>query len=147
MDYVLMDKPLEEQMCYEIYTLAHAFSKMYSRVLTPFGLTFSQYLVLLVLWEKDPVKVKTISEKTGMGIGTVNPILNRLEKNGWIKKQTAPEDKRSVNVFLEQKAKQTKKNIHQALAEELNQYNVDSEKLLELKRIVKEINEDVQMKR
>lgn len=146
MDDFFTDKPLEEQLCYEIYSLAHACSKLYSDALGSFGLTFSQYLVLLVLWEKDPVKIKYISEKTGMGIGTLNPILNRLSNNGWIKKKTAPEDKRAVDIFLEQKAKNKKEDIHHILAEELEQYNVGSEKLLELKKLLREINKDIKTK-
>ncbi len=78
---------LENQLCFAVYTAANQFTKLYRQVLEPFDLTYPQYLVLLALWEQDNLVVKQISEKLSLGIGTLNPILNKLVDKGWVKKK------------------------------------------------------------
>lgn len=92
---------------------------MYGRALKPFGLTFPQYLVLLALFDKDHVFIKNISERVGMSTGTLNPILNRLEKHDWVKKVPSKEDKRAVNITLTEKSIESKKAISKAILNEI----------------------------
>ncbi|HRM37698.1 MAG TPA: MarR family transcriptional regulator, partial [Trichococcus flocculiformis] len=86
-----------------------------NRALKEFRLTFPQYLVLLVLWDDNRILIKHIGERLGMGIGTLNPILNRLEKQGWLTKEPSLLDKRAIIVALSEKAVTSKKAIHVAI--------------------------------
>lgn len=119
MDESIFDRNLDQQLCFEVYRAANGFSKMYGRALKPFELTFPQYLVLLALWDIDGIPIKNIGERLGMGIGTLNPILNRLEKQGWLTKNPSQEDKRSVVISLTEKGKQSKKDMARSILEEL----------------------------
>ncbi|EIM08247.1 transcriptional regulatory protein [Planococcus antarcticus DSM 14505] len=71
-----MEKPtkLEQQLCFEVYKASSNFSKMYVKALESFNLTFSQYLVLLVLWEEDKLLTKKIGVRLGLGTGTLTPL-------------------------------------------------------------------------
>lgn len=88
-------------------------------MLEPFGLTYPQYLVLLALWEQDSLVVKQISEKLSLGIGTLNPILNKLVDKGWVTKETSSMDKRAVIISLTEKARATETLITEKLVEKM----------------------------
>ncbi|MFY0520010.1 MarR family winged helix-turn-helix transcriptional regulator [Lysinibacillus sp. UGB7] len=110
---------LENQLCFAIYKAANQFTKLYRQVLEPFDLTYPQYLVLLALWEQDNLVVKQISEKLSLGIGTLNPILNKLVVKGWVKKETSSSDKRAVVISLTEKARSMETAITEKLVEKL----------------------------
>ncbi|WP_107951593.1 MarR family winged helix-turn-helix transcriptional regulator [Lysinibacillus parviboronicapiens] len=110
---------LENQLCFTVYTAANQFTKLYRQVLEPFDLTYPQYLVLLVLWEQDNLVVKQISEKLSLGIGTLNPILNKLVDKGWVKKKTSSIDKRAVVISLTEKASLMETSITEKLVEKM----------------------------
>ncbi|PTQ84638.1 DNA-binding MarR family transcriptional regulator [Trichococcus patagoniensis] len=124
MEESIFDRALEDQLCFEVYRSASGFGKMYNRALKEFQLTFPQYLVLLALWDEDHVYIKHIGEQLGMGIGTLNPILNRLEKQGWLTKESSLLDKRAMVVSLSEKSIHSKKAIHSAVLSEVNACNL-----------------------
>jgi DNA-binding MarR family transcriptional regulator len=126
MDESIFERPLEDQLCFEVYRAANGFGKMYNRALKDFHLTFPQYLVLLALWDEDKVLIKNIGERLGMGIGTLNPILNRLEKQGWLTKESSHVDKRATIISLSKKSITSKRIIHLAILSEVNACNLDS---------------------
>lgn len=105
---------------------------MYAHALLPVELTFPQYLVLLALWDHDGVAISDIGQRTGMGIGTLNPILKRLTDNGWVKRQTHESDKRTMLIFLTAKALEQKTVINQLILKELATVNFEKMDLLEL---------------
>ena len=70
---------LDNQICFAIYSTAHAFNRVYKPLLDRLGLTYPQYLVMLVLWEQDGVPVKDIGERLFLDSGTLTPLLKRLE--------------------------------------------------------------------
>ncbi|MFE6166709.1 MarR family winged helix-turn-helix transcriptional regulator [Viridibacillus arvi] len=96
---------LDNQLCFEVYKAANQFVKLYRQILEPFDLTYPQYLVLLALWEKDQLLVKQLSEKVCLGIGTLNPIINKLVDKGWVTKKVSTQDKRAIIVSLTEKAR------------------------------------------
>ncbi len=124
LDETMFVRSLEDQLCFEVYKASSGFSRMYGRALKPFGLTFPQYLVLLALWDEDHVFIKNISDRIGMSIGTLNPILNRLSTQGWIEKVSSDIDKRAVIVTLTEKSQQTKKAISKAILNEIMHCNM-----------------------
>ena len=96
------DSPLllGNQLCFAIYSTAHAFNRFYKPLLDRLGLTYPQYLVMLVLWERDGVPVKDIGERLFLDSGTLTPLLKRLEAAGLVKRTRSTEDERQVLVAL-----------------------------------------------
>jgi DNA-binding MarR family transcriptional regulator len=91
---------LDNQICFAIYSTAHAFNRVYKPLLDRLGLTYPQYLVMLVLWERDGVPVKDIGERLFLDSGTLTPLLKRLEAAGLIKRTRSTEDERQVLIAL-----------------------------------------------
>ena len=96
------DQPLklDNQICFAIYSAAHAFNRVYKRLLDQLGLTYPQYLVMLVLWERDGVPLKDIGERLFLDSGTLTPLLKRLEAAQLIKRSRSTEDERQVLIAL-----------------------------------------------
>lgn len=91
---------LDEQLCFAVYTASRALTRAYGPLLEPLGLTYPQYLTLLVLWEDDGVPVKRLGERLALDSGTLTPLLKRLEHQGFVERRRSTEDERVVNVFL-----------------------------------------------
>jgi MarR family transcriptional regulator, organic hydroperoxide resistance regulator len=94
---------LGNQLCFAIYSTAHAFNRVYKPLLDRLGLTYPQYLVMLVLWERDGVTVKDIGERLFLDSGTLTPMLKRLETAELIKRSRSTEDERQVLIALTSK--------------------------------------------
>jgi MarR family transcriptional regulator, organic hydroperoxide resistance regulator len=96
------DQPLrlDNQICFAVYSAAHAFNRVYKPLLDRLGLTYPQYLVMLVLWERDGVPLKDIGEKLFLDSGTLTPLLKRLEAAQLVKRTRSTEDERQVLIAL-----------------------------------------------
>jgi DNA-binding MarR family transcriptional regulator len=114
---------LDQQLCFEVYKASSNFAKLYAHTLKPFNLTFTQYLVLLALWEEDYLFVKDIGLVLGLGIGTLNPIIGRMLERGWLEKQQSEKDKRAFIISLTEKAKSAEKPIERAIIEKITSCN------------------------
>ncbi len=91
---------LSNQLCFPLYAAARKITGLYTPALQPLGLTYTQYLVLLVLWEEAPLSVSGICGRLRLDSGTVSPLLRKLEANGWITRTRAAEDERVVMIGL-----------------------------------------------
>ena len=91
---------LSNQLCFAIYSTAHAFNRVYKPLLDRLGLTYPQYLVMLVLWEQDGVAVKEIGERLFLDSGTLTPLLKRLEAAHLVRRTRSSEDERQVLIAL-----------------------------------------------
>ncbi|WP_275789520.1 MarR family winged helix-turn-helix transcriptional regulator [Pararhizobium gei] len=91
---------LGQQLCFAVYSAAHAFNRTYKPMLERFGLTYPQYLVLLALWQRDNMTVKGIGEELGLDSGTLSPLLKRLEAAGFISRTRDKSDERQVIIAL-----------------------------------------------
>lgn len=96
---------LEQQLCFSIYSTMHAIGKAYAPLLAKVGLTYPQYLVMLVLWEAEGLTVKAIGERLYLDSGTLTPLLKRLEATGHITRIRDPKDERQVRVALTESGK------------------------------------------
>lgn len=94
---------LENQVCFRLYTAARLTTGAYHPYLDPLGLTYPQYLVLLVLWEQDKQPVNDIAHKLLLETNTVTPLLQRMEKAGLVKRTKGEEDSRQRIVTLTKK--------------------------------------------
>jgi DNA-binding MarR family transcriptional regulator len=91
---------LDNQICFALYSTAHAFNRVYKPLLDRLGLTYPQYLVMLVLWERDGLPVKAVGERLFLDSGTLTPLLKRLEAAHLIKRTRSTEDERQVLIAL-----------------------------------------------
>jgi MarR family transcriptional regulator, organic hydroperoxide resistance regulator len=91
---------LDNQICFAVYSAAHAFNRVYKPLLDRLGLTYPQYLVMLSLWERDGVPVKAIGDRLFLDSGTLTPLLKRLETAGLVRRTRSTEDERQVLIDL-----------------------------------------------
>jgi DNA-binding MarR family transcriptional regulator len=91
---------LDNQLCYALYAAAHRMTKSYRPLLERLGLTYPQYLVLLVLWEQDGVTVSEIGRRLRLDSGTLTPVLKRLEGAGMLRRTRRQSDEREVEIAL-----------------------------------------------
>lgn len=114
---------LKEQLCFPLYASSRMMIRMYKSWLDPLNLTYPQYLVLLVLWEKNEVSMSFLCKKLYLNTNTLTPLVNTLIDKELLKKATDKKDKRSVIVNLTSKGKKLKKeasSIPESMAKNLN---------------------------
>lgn len=114
---------LENQLCFAIYSTNLAINKHYRQWLAPLKLTYPQYLVMLVLWQRDDVTLSEIGEQLFLDSATLTPLLKRLESAGWVLRHRSRDDERQVVITLtaegsalKEKAKNIPESLKQALA-------------------------------
>ncbi|MFE5209379.1 MarR family winged helix-turn-helix transcriptional regulator [Streptomyces sp. NPDC056600] len=95
-DFLVLDR----QICFSLNAASRAFNGVYRVVLKELGLTYPQYLVMLVLWEHGTTPVKGLGERLRLDSGTLSPLLKRLEAAGLVRRERSAEDERSVQVHL-----------------------------------------------
>lgn len=123
---------LDQQICFRLYTASRLITQVYEPFLASLGITYTQYLVMLVLWEKDEQPVNDIGKRLHLGINTMSPLIKRMEKLGLISRRENPDDKRQQIVFLtpEGRAMRNKATmVPDGLAEELQANNVPIEEV------------------
>ena len=96
---------LGHQLCFPLYAAARNVTGLYTPLLKPLGLTYTQYIVFLVLWEKDGVSVTEIGEKLMLDNGTLSPLLKKMEQAGYVERRRCREDDRVVEITLTEKGR------------------------------------------
>ena len=96
---------LDNQLCFPLYAAARCITGLYTPLLKPLGLTYTQYILFLVLWEKDGLTVGEICRRLMLDSGTLSPILKKLRDQGYILKQQSITDERSFIITLTEKGK------------------------------------------
>lgn len=97
---------LGEQLCFALYSTMAAMNKVYRKLLRELGLTYPQYLVMLVLWERDELTVSEIGERLFLDSATLTPLLKRMEGLGVLRRARAADDERQVIVSLTQRGRE-----------------------------------------
>ena len=98
--------PLDRQLCFSLYSASLAMTQLYKPLLEPLGLTYPQYLIMLILWEHDGVSLKDIGTKLGQKSGALTPVLKRLEQDGLVERVRDEKDERALNIRLTEKGKE-----------------------------------------
>lgn len=94
------DVKLSDFLCFAVYSANLAFGKAYKPILEELGLTYTQYITIIALWEEDNQTVSSLGEKLFLESNTLTPILKKLEAAGYVERQRDPEDERQVRVGL-----------------------------------------------
>ncbi len=129
------------QICFPIYSVSRLITKAYKPYLEKMGITYPQYLVLMVLWETDKLSVHQITEKLLLKTNTLSPLLKRMEKLELVQRQRSLEDERSVIVQLTEKGKLLREKaepIPTELLKKLLTENVNLSEVLQLKELLNE---------
>ncbi|MFC7785764.1 MULTISPECIES: MarR family winged helix-turn-helix transcriptional regulator [unclassified Rossellomorea] len=120
---------LENQICFKIYTAEREITKLYRGLLEEIGVTYPQYLALLVLWEDGTASVKELGRKLFLDSGTLTPMLKRMEANGLVERHRSVEDERSVVISLTQKGEAMKEKAACVPTRLLERLEMDGEEL------------------
>lgn len=123
---------LDRQLCFPLYAATNLLVRAYRPLLEPLGLTYSQYLVMLVLWERDTASVGDLARCLFLDSGTLTPLLKRMEKAGFIARRRDSEDERRVLIELTAHGSGLRKkaqDVPRALAKQLNLKKADGEVL------------------
>lgn len=124
---------LDNQLCFPVYTLSRLITQAYQPLLKALGLTYPQYLVMLVLWEADekgelPVQVRFITEKLLLDTGTVTPLLKRMEEAGLLQRRRSSVDERVVEIYLSEQGRSLRSQAETVPFELLCRTGVDPER-------------------
>ena len=104
---------LEDHLCFAVYSASRALTRAYAPLLAPFGLTYPQYLALLVLWEQDAVSVSQLGERLGLDSATLTPMLKRLEAQGIVTRERDAADERVVRIRLTAEGRALNRSMRQ----------------------------------
>ena len=102
---------LEKQLCFPLYAAARRTMGIYTPYLKPLGLTYTQYIVFMVLWEKDCIPVSEIGDRLLLDSGTLTPLLKKMEKAGYLTRERSKQDERSVIVALTDEGRAMKERV------------------------------------
>lgn len=127
---------LSNQVCFPIYAASRLITRAYQPLLDKLGLTYPQYLVLMILWEKDHVSVNEITNKLILNTNTVTPLLKRMEKQELITRQRSEVDERRIIVSLTEKGQKLRDaaaEIPERLVEKLDVGELSIEEIIDLR--------------
>jgi DNA-binding MarR family transcriptional regulator len=133
---------LQNQLCFRLYTASRLITQAYEPFLKPLGITYTQYLVLMVLWEKDDQPVNDIAKKLKLGLNTVSPLIRRMEKLGILSRHGSDSDKRQQLVFLTEKGKDLQnkcESIPNCMVDLLKDCDICLEKLISMIPVLDEL--------
>ncbi|MCG7628216.1 MarR family transcriptional regulator [Epibacterium sp. MM17-32] len=130
-----MDRPLkiDELLCFSVYSVNHAISRLYRPLLAPLGLTYPQYLVLVALWNRDRRRVNELGRELQLDTNTLTPLLKRMEAAEFLTRQRNPDDERSLIVALTDKGRALEQKAGELTACVLDAMGGDIEELTALR--------------
>ncbi|WP_313092299.1 MarR family winged helix-turn-helix transcriptional regulator [Chryseobacterium flavum] len=137
---------LENQICFPLYVIAKEITGLYRPFLDELGITYPQYLVMMILWDGDGLTVSHIGDKLFLDSGTLTPLLKRLESKGFITRKRKKEDERVVEVFLDEAGRQLQQKACEIPGKIQEKLGIQPEELLHLKDTVLKILNKIEHK-
>jgi MarR family transcriptional regulator, organic hydroperoxide resistance regulator len=134
---------LDDQLCFALYAASRAVTQRYRPLLDELGLTYPQYLVMLVLWEQGPTTVKGLADALQLDYGTLSPLLKRLAASGLVERRRRSEDERSVEISLTATGKRMKTRASRIPQLVVDAYNLDANDFAALRDSLRELTESV----
>ena len=127
---------LDNQLCFPLYATSRMITRMYQPLLEKLGLTYPQYIVMLVLWEADTLSVKAIGEQVQLNTNTLTPLLKRMQELKYITRIRSTEDERIVLVHLTKTGREMKSKALKIPHELIASLDYPADKAMELKRML-----------
>lgn len=135
---------LDGQLCFALYSTSLALTRQYKPLLEPLGLTYPQYLALLVLWERDALSVSELGQRLFLDSGTLTPLLKRMEAAGWLTRTRAVDDERRVIVALTPAAQALRKQAQTVSRQLAKSTGCSADELVDLTRRVQQLRSQLQ---
>lgn len=123
---------LDKQLCFALYSATNNITRLYRSLLDDYDLTYPQYLVLLVLWEKDGIAIKEVMKKLNLDSGTLSPIIKRLQNARMVEKVRTDKDERIVRLLLTDKSRKLEPMIAKVQEQVACQTQLNSTEFFEL---------------
>lgn len=123
---------LENQLCFPLYACAKEVVRRYAPLLEPFGLTYTQYIAMMVLWEHKTITVKDLGKKLFLDSGTLTPMLKKMERNGWLCRTRSREDERMVVVAITEHGEELHDMLADVPAKITNCVKLENEEAMQL---------------
>lgn len=133
---------LKNQLCFPIYAVSNKIVRKYKPLLDKLDLTYTQYITMMVLWEKKHVNEKTLGECLYLKSNTLTPLLKKLEQKGYIKKEKDSNDERNLVISITKKGEQLKENAAEVPIKMASTMNLSQEKAQVLYSILYEMLEE-----
>lgn len=130
---------LENQLCFPLYVCAKEVVRRYTPLLEPFGLTYTQYIAMMVLWEQKSVTVKELGKKLYLDSGTLTPMLKKMEKAGWLVRERSKSDERVVVVTVTSLGEQLQEKIADIPLRMSQCIKLDSDDAMRLYSLLKDL--------
>lgn len=130
---------LDNQLCFPIYAAARVITSLYTPYLKPLGLTYTQYILFLVLWEKDGLTVGEICKRLMLDSGTLSPILKKLRDQGYIEKKQSTSDERSFIISLTDKGRELQIQAKDIPLQVGKCVNIETKKAIQLRDLLNEL--------
>jgi len=134
---------LDHQLCFALYSSSLAMTKMYKPLLDPLGLTYPQYLVMIVLWEQDGIAVSELGARLSLDSGTLTPLLKRLEAAGLVQRERDSADERRVLLHLSAAGRALKQRAAQVPQQVVCAANCRLDELATLTARLKQLRDEI----
>jgi len=134
---------LENQLCFPLYACSKEIIRRYKPFLDPLDLTYTQYIALMVLWQKRSISVKALGDCLYLDSGTMTPVLKKLESKGYITRTRSTEDERSVVIELTEKGDSLKKEAVNVPGQLAGCVKLDAGEAAELHRLLYKVLENL----
>ena len=133
---------LDSQLCFPLYAAARKITGLYTPYLKPLGITYTQYIMFLVLWEKDGITVGELCKRLRLDTGTVTPMLKNTEKQGLIRRTRSEDDERVVVISLTEDGKDLYKKARKIPSKIGSCVKLEKEESIELYRVLYKLLEE-----
>lgn len=130
---------LENQLCFPLYACAKEIVRRYTPLLEPLGLTYTQYIAMMVLWEHKNISVKDMGELLYLDSGTLTPMLKKMEKAGWITRKRDEKDERSVIISLTDSGIKLKEKAVEVPAKMIQCINLEQSDAMQLYNLLNKL--------
>ncbi len=140
-----MEWKLDQQMCFLLYANSRNIIKMYKSLLDPYHLTYTQYITMIALWEKDHQTVSDLGQRLSLDSGTLTPLLKKLEKENYVKRVRDVEDERKVIVELTSKGKLLSEEAKKIPFELIKCVNLPEDELYQLFHLLTKLHQSNQV--
>jgi DNA-binding MarR family transcriptional regulator len=135
---------LDNQLCFAVYACSREIIKLYRPYLEAIGITYTQYITLLVLWEQSPISAKVLGERLFLDSGTLTPLLKKLEKQGYLTRNRSEADERLLMVDLTEAGKSLKASAREIPYKIACGVGLDLKEGLALREALKQLTRNIQ---
>lgn len=137
---------LSNQLCFPLYACAKEIVRAYTPLLEPLGLTYTQYIAMMVMWEHKSITVKEMGQLLYLDSGTLTPMLKKMEKAGWLKRRRSSEDERLVILSITEAGERLQEQAAEVPLKMQSCVKLSSEDAMQLYRLLHELMNTLNMK-